>query len=132
MLLAFVTIMVACNSNRSECESGPDWIYNPPVDNSSFLCIVESAPASMQHVACRQAEVLAMQRLAQRANGKVEVIQKIFQDEVCGEDTENCYYYYDEAFSEAKRTIISHGSIGVAVDETHYLLASSGIIPVMY
>lgn len=127
-LIFFLCFLYACSSTQmvrqseDRVESIPEWILSPQQDNSEFLFAVGQAESSRMNIAGDRAEIAAKSNLASKLGEKIEVLQKLFEEEV---DTETASMY-SGAFTNATQIIISQELIGVTATQREFSARGDG------
>lgn len=128
-LMGVILLVNACSPKPQEVvqrqlDMAPWFILSPPQDTDEFLYSTSSFVGSRRDVAQRQAELAARTSMATKLGGKIEALEKLFQEEVTSGERSN----YASAFTLATQSITSQRLVGVAVQEVEYKSDANGRI----
>ena len=127
LIIAALFSLVACGGGakkaaKQELESLPSWYLSPPKDNSEFLYATASSVSTRRETSRQKATVAASAEMARKLSVKVEALQKLFNEEITsGADTN-----YDEAFTNATKTIANQKLIGLDTEQMTFVPRENG------
>ncbi len=121
-LCAAVVLIAACGSPKpatqvqQQIDSAPSWYLSPPQDSEEFLYVSSSAVSTRRESARMKAENTSRGNMAFKLETKVEALQKTFSEEITSGGDSN----YDEAFTNATKSITGQTLRGATVDQMEF------------
>lgn len=110
------------DSNLKPIAAGPKW-FQSEADNENFLFTYSTATSTRQETARQKAYVNASGDMARKLNVKVEALQKMFNEEITSGSQTN----FDEAFTNATKTIASERLVGLAQHNVEFFQDEKGM-----
>ncbi|TNE69431.1 hypothetical protein EP331_14285 [bacterium] len=126
LLIVVALIVAACGGGsektQKQLDRTPSWYNSPPSDNGEYLYATASGKSTRRETARQKAIGNASAEMARKLSVKVEALQKIFTEEITSGTQTN----YDEAFTNASKTIASEQLKGLATDKVEFSSADNG------
>jgi hypothetical protein len=111
----------AAQKGMKKVSSGPDWFMSES-DNENFLFAYATSTSTRQETARQKAMTNASAEMARKLSVKVEALQKMFNEEITSGSQTN----YDEAFTNASKTIASEKLTGLAQHKVEFYQNEAG------
>lgn len=123
ILVLAVAVIAACGGGskpvaqkgKKKVAAGPEW-FMAEADGENFLYSYATSKSVNQETARQKAYVNASADMARKLSVKVEALQKMFNEEVRSGSQVN----YDEAFTNASKTIASEKLTGLAQHKVEF------------
>ena len=127
LTIMFVALVVAAcgggtEKTQKQLDRTPQWYNNPPQDNAEYLYATASSKSTRRETGRQKAMNNASAEMARKMSVKVEALQKMFNEEVTSGTQTN----YDEAFTNASKTIASETLKGLAADKVEFVSSDNG------
>lgn len=116
------TVTVQPDNASSQINRLPDWYLNLPEDNSEYLYTVASGKSVDRETARQMAMTNAAAEMARKLSQKVQALQKIFTNTVTSGGETN----FDQAFTNASKTIANERLQGLSTDKMTFVPANQG------